>query len=155
MSYVVCKLNKYCHVTPFLHILHWLAIQCHILFKYNLLTYKAIHFSQPPYLSSLIRRSDLTRGNCLSISSSKPNKHSGLCSFIVAAPTEWNKLPQAIRTIESISSFKKQLKTYLFRLAYTSPVSDANMEMDLFLELDYPFLDISSTEDVYINFGAL
>ena len=58
----VCKLNKYCHVTPFLHKLHWLPIHYRILFKYNLLTYKAIHFSQPPYLSSLIRRSDLTRG---------------------------------------------------------------------------------------------
>ena len=78
-----------------------------ILFKYNLLTYKAIHFSQPPYLSSLIRQSDLTRGNGLSIFSSKPNKCSGLRSFIVAAPIEWNKLPQAIRTMGSISGFRK------------------------------------------------
>ena len=29
------------------------------------------------------------------------------------------------------------------------------METDLFLELDYPFLDISALEDVYINFGGL
>ena len=70
----VCKLNKYCHVTPFLHKQHWLPIHYHILFKYNPLTYTAMHFSQPPYLSFLIRRSDLTRGNHLSISSSKPNK---------------------------------------------------------------------------------
>ena len=61
----VCKLNKYCHVTPFLHKLHWLPIHYYILLKYNCLTYKAIHFSQPPYLSSLIRQSDLTRGNQL------------------------------------------------------------------------------------------
>ena len=123
MPYVgsVCKLNKYCHVTPFLHKLHWLPIHYRILFKYNLLIYKAIHLSQPPYLSALIRRSDLTRGNRLSISSSKPNKRSGLRSFIAGAPTEWNKLPQAIRTIESISGFRKQLKTYLFRLAYPPP----------------------------------
>ena len=45
----VCKLNKYCHVTPFLHKLHWLPIHYRILFKYNLLIYKAIHLSQPPY----------------------------------------------------------------------------------------------------------
>ena len=118
---MVCKLNKYCHVTPFLHKLHWLPIHYRILFKCNLLTYKAIHFSQPLYLSSLIRRSDLTRGNRLSISSCKPNKRSVLCSFIVGAPTEWNKLPQAIRAIESTSGFRKQLKTYLFRLAYPPP----------------------------------
>ena len=29
------------------------------------------------------------------------------------------------------------------------------METDLFLELDYPFLDIIASEDVFINFGAL
>ena len=87
----VSNLNKFSHATPFLHKLQWLPIYYSILFKYNLLTYKAIHFSQPPYLSSLIRWSDLTQGNRLSISSSKPNKCSGLHSFI-AAPTEWNKL---------------------------------------------------------------
>ena len=74
----VCKLNKFSHVTPFLQKLHWLPIHYHILFKYNLLTYKALPFSQPPYLSSLIRRSDLAWGNRLSISSSKLNKCSGL-----------------------------------------------------------------------------
>ena len=121
LCHMVFKLNKYCHVTPFLHKLHWLPIHYGILFKYNLLIYKAVHFSQPPYLSSIIRRSDLTQGNCLSMSSSKPKKCSGLRSFIVGAPTEWNKLPQAIRTIESISGFRKQLKTYLFRLAYSPP----------------------------------
>ena len=105
----VYKLNKFYHVTPFQHKLHWLLIHYHILFKYNLLSYKAINFSQPPYLSSLVKWSDLTRGNCLSVSSSKLNKHSGLHSFAVAAPTEWNKLPQVIRTLEII--FNK-LETY-------------------------------------------
>ena len=117
--FVRCNISKY--DAELMHKLHWLPIHYRILFKYNLLTYKAIHFSQPPYLSALIRRSDLTRGNRLSISSSKPNKRSGLRSFIAGAPTEWNKLPQAIRTIESISGFRKQLKTYLFRLAYPPP----------------------------------
>ena len=32
-----------------------------------------------------------------------------------------HRLPQAIRTIENISGFRKQLKTYLFRLAYPPP----------------------------------
>ena len=29
------------------------------------------------------------------------------------------------------------------------------MDSNLFLELDYPFLDISALEDVYINLGTL
>ena len=37
------------------------------------------------------------------------------------APTEWNKLPQAVRTQDSITGFRQQLKTYLFSLAYPPP----------------------------------
>ena len=133
---------------PFLHKLHWLPIHYLILFKYNLLTYKAIHFSQPPHLSSLIRWSDLTRSNCLSISSSKTNKCSELRSFIEAAPTEWKKLPQAIRTVESISI---SLSCTIAYLTYWALIC----KQTSFLELDYPFLDISSLEDVYINFDAV
>ena len=114
----VYKLNKFSHVTPFMHKLHWLPIHYHILFKHNLLTYKALHFSQPPYLSSLIRWSDLTWGNRLSISLSKLNKCSGLRRLHSSCS---HKLPQAIRTLGSISGFRKQLKTYLFRLAYPPP----------------------------------
>ena len=61
----ICKLNIFSHVTPFLHKLHCLPIHHRILFRYNLFTYKAINFDQPPYLSSLIKRNDLTSGNRL------------------------------------------------------------------------------------------
>ena len=43
----------------------------------------------------------------------------------------------------------------LRRVHSQSPVSYANKETDLFIELDYPFLHTSALEDVYINFGAL
>ena len=39
---IVCKLNKFSHVTNFLH---WLSIQYCILFKCKFITYKAINFS--------------------------------------------------------------------------------------------------------------
>ena len=38
--------------------------------------------------------------------------------FAVAAPAEWNKLPQTVRSQQTIDGFRSQLKTYLFRLAY-------------------------------------
>ena len=124
----------------------------------TLITYKAINFSQPPYLSSLVKQIDLTRCNHLSISSSKPNKCSGLHSFAVAAPTEWNKLPQAIRTVKSFSDFRKQLKR-IFSDWHIIHYSLSPLLMQIwiltFLDLDYPFLDISALEDVYINFGTL
>ena len=116
---IIFRLDKMSHVTPFLKKLHWLPIQHRILFKYNLLVFKAINLSQPPYLSALIRSSSLTCGNRLSISSTCPKKHIGRRGFAVAAPAEWNKLPQTVRSQQTIDGFRSQLKTYLFRLAYT------------------------------------
>ena len=118
---IIFRLDKMSHVTPFLKKLHWLPIQHRILFKYNLLVFKAINLSQPPYLSALIRSSSLTHGNRLSISSTHPKKHIGRRGFAVAAPAEWNKLPQTVRSQQTIDGFRSQLKTYLFRLAYPPP----------------------------------
>ena len=112
---IIFRLDKMSHVTPFWKKLHWLPIQHRILFNYNLLVFKAINLSQPLYLSALIRLSSLTRGNRLSISLTCPNKHIG---FAVAAPAEWYKLPQTVRSQQTIDGFRSQLKTYLFRLAY-------------------------------------
>ena len=109
------------HVTPFLQKLHWLPITYRILFKYNLITFKAINFSQPIYLSSLIKTSCLTRGNRLSLSSASHKKAIGRRGFVVASPIEWNRLPQSVRSQQTITGFRSQLKTYLFRLAYPPP----------------------------------
>ena len=57
----------------------------------------------------------------LSISSTRPKKHIGRCGFAVAAPAEWNKLPQTVRSQQTIDGFRSQVKTYLFRLAYPPP----------------------------------
>ena len=57
---IIFRLDKMSHVIPFLKNLHWLPVQHCILFKYDLLVFKAINLSQPPYLSVLIRSSSLT-----------------------------------------------------------------------------------------------
>ena len=118
---IVYRLDRMSHVTPYLEKLHWLPIQYRILFKYNLLVFKAINYSQPPYLSALIKSSSLTRGNRLSVSSFHPKRHIGRRGFAVAAPAEWNRLPQNVRSQQTITGFRSQLKTYLFRLAYPPP----------------------------------
>ena len=108
---IIFRLDKMSHVTPFLKKLHWLPIQHHILFKYNLLVFKAINLSQPPYLSALIRSSSFTHGSMLSVSSTCPKKHIGRRGFAVATPAEWNKLPQTVRSQQTIDGFRSQLKT--------------------------------------------
>ena len=120
LCHIIFRLDKMSHVTPFLKKLHWLPIQHRICFKYNLLVFKAINLSQPPYLSALIRSSSLICRNRLSVSSTRPKKHIGKRGFTVAAQAEWNKLPQTVRFEQALDCFRSQLKTHLFRLAYPS-----------------------------------
>ena len=41
-------------------------------------------------------------------------------AFSVAAPEFWNKLPDDIKSANSIDDFKRKLKTFLFKRAYDS-----------------------------------
>ena len=118
---IVFRLDRTSHVTPFLQKLHWLLITYRILFKYNLITVKAINFSQPIYLSSLIKTSCLTRENRLSLSSVSHKMAIGRRGFAMASPIEWNRLPQSVRPKQTITGFRSQLKTYLLRLVYSPP----------------------------------
>ena len=108
---IVFRLDKTSHVTSYL--LYWLPISYRILFKYNL-----IAFSQPIYLSSLTKTYSLTHGNRLSLSLVRTKEAIDRLGFAMAFPTEWNRLPQSVRSQNTIIGFQSQLKTYLFRLAY-------------------------------------
>ena len=107
---IVFRLDRTSHVTLFLHKLHWLPITYCILFKYNLITFKAIKFSQPTYLSSLINSSSLTHGNRPSLSSVCPSMAIGRRGFAMASPTEWNRLPRSVRSQHTITGCRSQLK---------------------------------------------
>jgi len=39
-------------------------------------------------------------------------------AFATVAPTFWNFLPLSFRSMDSVISFKKQLNTHLFKLAF-------------------------------------
>ena len=39
-------------------------------------------------------------------------------TFTVAAPTLWNSLPEELRNVYELGSFKRQLKTVPFNTAY-------------------------------------
>ncbi|KAF7650577.1 hypothetical protein LDENG_00123460 [Lucifuga dentata] len=45
-------------------------------------------------------------------------KTEGDRAFAVMAPKLWNSLPSNLRFLDSVDSFKKQLKSHLFRLAF-------------------------------------
>ena len=108
---IVFRLDKTSYVTSYLQKLHWLPISYCILFKYSLITFKAIIFSQPTYLSSLIKTSCLTGANRPSLSSVRPKKAIGRRGFAMASPTEWNRLPQSVQSQNTKTGFRSQLKT--------------------------------------------
>ena len=118
---VVFRLDRTSLVTHCLHKLHWLPISYRILSKYNLFTFKAIKFSKPTYLSSLIKTSSLTHENQLSLSSVCLRKAIGRQGFATASPIEWNVLSLLVQSHHTITGFQSQLKTYLFRVAYPPP----------------------------------
>ena len=42
----------------------------------------------------------------------------GKRAFTVDAPIIWNELPTTLKSCESLASFRKNLKTYLFKIAF-------------------------------------
>ncbi len=118
---IVTRSSKFSHITPVLRSLHWLPVQSRIEFKILLLTFKALHDDGPQYLEyrELLRTYSPARTlrsaskNLLEIPPTNLKTH-GPRSFSVAAATLWNSVPQSIRSIITIETFKSQLKTYLF-----------------------------------------
>ena len=120
---LLTRSSKRSHVTPILSALHWLPIKFRIQFKVMVITYRALHGQAPAYIGDLLQpyvtsRSLRSSGQGLLIVPRTWLKPKGDCAFEVVSPKLWNSLPLNLRTLDSIDSFKKQLKTYLFRLAY-------------------------------------
>ena len=111
------------HVTPLLKSLHWLPIKFRIEYKINLITYKALHGQAPEYISSLLQEYKPTRplrSSSMGLLQEKRArlKRSGDRAFSICAPRLWNNLPCHVRFCDTTESFKKALKTYLFRKAF-------------------------------------
>jgi len=101
--------------------LHWLPIEHRIKFKLATLTYKALTFHQPLYLSSLLHPYQPARTLRSSHQQllAKPNCSTdfGKRAFSYAAAQLWEKIPIETRAAPSIESFKRKLKTH-FLAAY-------------------------------------
>ena len=120
---IVFKSNKYDHITPLLRELHWLPIQQRIEFKILLITFKALNKQAPTYLTDLLISYTPSR----SLRSSSKNllktpgynlKSYGGRSFVLASAVLWNSLPQSLRDLQSVETFKRKLKKHLFLRAY-------------------------------------
>ena len=122
---LIFKQSKFSHITPVLFQLHWLPIKYRIEFKILLFTFKAIHGMAPDYICKLISRKSSNRYALrssqrivLETPSGKILSTLGGIAFCYAAPKLRNNLPCKISSLDSLSSFKCHLKTYLFKQAF-------------------------------------
>ena len=122
LARVVMRRPRMTHSAPLRRALHWLPVSFRIQFKISFLTYRLLFFKQPSYLSSLISKSIPSRslrtnkGPLLSVPRVKTK--TGSRAFSSCAPALWNDLPLSVRSAESVSVFRKRLKTHLFGLAF-------------------------------------
>ena len=110
---------------PVLYRLHWLPVEQRIDYKILLTVFKSLHGLGPQYLRDLL---DVYEPLRPLRSSSAPTKlvvpaylkkpTLGERSFSASAPFLWNKLPDEIRRIDSLESFKSNLKSFLFSKTY-------------------------------------
>ena len=89
-----------------------------------MLTHKCIYGNAPKYLKDLIKVKSTARYNLRSDGeilledySARSKKTLGNRTFKVAAPRTWNISPKDIRKPDNYYTFKKQPKTYYFKLA--------------------------------------
>ena len=122
---VLTKTKRRAHITPVLKRLHWLPISSRIDYKILLLVYKSLEKSAPSYISDLLLKYTPSRTlrssgtNLLVIPESSTKRHRK-AAFAAYAPRLWNSLPVNLRMSKTLASFKRDLTSHLFALAFTA-----------------------------------
>ena len=98
--------------------LHWLPIRARIQYKILLHVYKAFNNDFPTYLADMLTSCNPVRStrsshkvNLLVVPHQKSKKYSEK-AFAVVGPRLWN---ERLRGCNSVDTFKKKLKTLLFK----------------------------------------
>ena len=120
------------HMSPHLKSLHWLPVKQRIKFKWRLLIFKTLKLGLPPYFSQyfvpytckISNRRSVPSKNMLNrdvipfdrnIYKSKLHFEN---SFAASGPSVLNSLPERVRCCDSLYTFRRQLKGYLFHSAF-------------------------------------
>ena len=121
LAHLVTRSPPLTRSTPLLRSLHWLPVRLRMLFEISLLTYKSLREIQPVYLHFMLVASIPSRSlrsnndNSLSVPGVKTNTGArAFHSFL------WNNLLLSGRSVISIATFKKYLKTQIIYLAIPS-----------------------------------
>ena len=118
---LIYRLRTRDHITDALISLHWLRAPERIQYKLAILAYRVLHGDAPRYLAPLVRVDDLPwttttplfQHNRLVVAVKLSLV--GSRAFAVAAPHIWNRLPTNVVAADSLSTFRRLLKRFLFR----------------------------------------
>jgi hypothetical protein len=123
----IFNLNKRTHITYYQKKLHILPITYRIKFKLCLLAYRILNQIAPSYLSDDFATFTPTTSINLRIGRGRDvymfqNEKTATrkTTLVHNIKEEWNCLPLHLRNTESISIFKKKLKTYYFNQAFVN-----------------------------------
>ena len=114
----VYDLRKSQGTSEFLKRAHILPIQSRISYKICLIAYKIVNKMAPDYLTNMV--SNYVPNRDLRSANDRTKLVTGHMDKTIASKmcTEWNNIPQYIREIKTIGSFKTQPKTYFFNKAF-------------------------------------
>ena len=119
---LVVRCDRRDHITTVLKKLHWLPAKQRVTYTILLLTFRALNGLAPIYIVDMLHRHRPARtlrsanNNDLQVPSASSGY--GDRAFAVSAPRLWNALPCELKIATSLISFKRLLKTHLFRMAY-------------------------------------
>ena len=124
LARVVSGASRRDHIRPVLMALHWLPIAQRVEYKVALMTYKVLATGQPTYLADIVTEYKPSRhlrsSSVRTLAVRRTKTVIGGRAFSCAAADVWNRLPDNIRTLPTVSSFKSKLKTHYFRTAFVS-----------------------------------
>ena len=110
------------HITPYLKEVHWLKVTERITYKIACIMYKCVNGTAPKYLQELVLKNHnrtLRSSSQLKLPISKNNlSFIHKSSFSSMGLRTWNSLPQYLRCAENLETFKRLLKTHLFKCSY-------------------------------------
>jgi len=124
VSRSIAGLRRSDHITDTLVSFHWLRVPERVQFKLATIVYRSLNGTAPSYLavdlrrlsdmpsrrrlrSSLTHQLDVPQSQCVT---------AGDRAFAVAGARLWNSLPPDIVSSNTLSQFRRQLKTFLFSL---------------------------------------
>ena len=118
------RLKRDDNITDHRKNLHWLPIPARCRFKILTTAWKALNGQAPHYIKQLLR---IKKPHNINLRSNKkmqlktqavPGNSYSDRAFSLAIPELWNDLPEKVKNSKTLQSFKKNLKTHLFKKFY-------------------------------------